>query len=291
MKRIEAGWVALVPFGFCRPGSPKVMFNSQRQWWGEKDEGVTGCTKMLKQQNMKVMLKPQVWIGGGTFTGHFDAGTEADWQLWESGYSDYILHNAKLADSIGIELFCIGTELENAVAKRPEFWSKLIDAVRKIYKGKITYAANWNEYEKFPYWSKLDYIGIDAYFPLSDAVEPGVEELVKGWSKVFAEMKKFQAIQKIPVLFTEYGYRSVEHCAKEPWLADRKGTVSLTAQQNAYEALYHRFAPESWFAGGFIWKWHARDERAGGEKNNDFTPQHKPVETVIKKWYVQQGKQ
>jgi GTA TIM-barrel-like domain len=287
MKRIEAGWVALVPFGFCRPGSPKVMFNSQRQWWGEKDEGIIGCTQMLQQQKMKTMLKPQIWIGGGTFTGHFDAGDEAGWQSWESGYSDYILHNAKLADSLGIELFCIGTELENAVAKRPAFWGSLIDSVRKIYKGKLTYAANWNEYEKFPYWKKLDYIGIDAYFPLSDAEEPGVEELVKGWDKAFTAIKNFQSVQKIPVLFTEYGYRSVNNCAKEPWVADRKGTVNLNVQQNAYEALYRRFAPENWFAGGFIWKWHARDERAGGENNNDFTPQHKPVETVIKKWHTQ----
>ena len=50
--------------------------------------------------------------------------------------------------------------------------------------------------------------------------------------------------KKIPVLFTEYGYRSVENCAKEPWVADRKGTVSLTAQQNAYEALYREILAE-----------------------------------------------
>jgi GTA TIM-barrel-like domain len=290
MKRIEAGWVALVPFGFCRPGQPKLMFNSQRQWWGEKDEGIISCTQLLQRQKMKVMLKPQIWIGGGSFTGHFDAGDEAGWQLWESGYKAYILHNAKLADSLKIDLFCIGTELENAVIKRPAFWSALIDSVKAVYKGKVTYAANWNEYEKFQYWNKLDYIGIDAYFPLADAAEPGVEEAVKSWGPHFDAMKKFQASKKVPVLFTEYGYRSVENCTKEPWQAGRSGTVNLTAQQNAYEALYRRFAPEPWFAGGFIWKWHAWDERAGGENNNDFTPQHKPVETVIKKWYTQTKK-
>jgi hypothetical protein len=287
MKRIGAGWVALVPFGFCRSGSPNVVFNNQRQWWGEKDEGIIGCTRMLQRQQMKVMLKPQVWIGGGVFTGHFDAGGEADWQMWETGYRAYMLHYATLADSLGIDLFCIGTELESAVAKRPQFWETLINDVRKVYKGKITYAANWNEYEKFPYWAKLDYIGIDAYFPLSDAEEPGVDELVKGWENAFAGIKKTQAVYKIPVLFTEYGYRSVAHCAKEPWASGRQGMVNLAGQQHAYEALYRRFAPEPWFAGGFIWKWHAWDDRAGGEKNNDFTPQHKPVEAVIKKWYTQ----
>jgi hypothetical protein len=41
--------------------------------------------------------------------------------------------------------------------------------IRKIYTGKLTYAANWDDFDKVPFWKELDYIGIDAYFPLSDA--------------------------------------------------------------------------------------------------------------------------
>jgi hypothetical protein len=286
MRRIGTGWVALVPFGFCRPGQPQVVFNSPRQWWGEKDEGIIGCAQLLQRQGIQLMLKPQLWIGGGSFTGHYEAGGEADWQIWEKGYADYILHNARLADSLGIDLFCIGTELEKAVQQRPAFWEKLIQEVKKVYKGKLTYAANWNEYANTPFWKQLDYIGIDAYFPLSEAATPSVDELVNGWNKHFAEIQQVQVAEKKPVLFTEYGYRSTDYCAKEPWASGRQGTVNLTAQRNALEALYRRFAPEPWFAGGFIWKWHANDGRAGGEANNDFTPQHKPAETVIKVWYT-----
>jgi hypothetical protein len=286
MRRINTGWVALIPFGFCRPGNLEVVYNTQRQWWGEKDEGVIGCAQVLHRQGMKLMLKPQLWIGRGSFTGHFDAGSDSAWLVWEQGYRNYILHNAKLADSLGIELFCIGTELETAVSKRPAFWEKLIADVKKVYKGKLTYAANWNEYMKSPFWQQLDYIGIDAYFPLSEAATPTVGELLKGWDKHIGEIKAVQAAAGKPVLFTEYGYRSTDHCAKAPWESGRDGTVNLLAQQRALEALFRRFAPEPWFAGGFIWKWHAHDERAGGENNNDFTPQHKPAESVIQQWYA-----
>jgi hypothetical protein len=286
VRRIGTGWVALVPFGFCRPGQPQVRFNSPRQWWGEKDEGIIGCTQLLHRQGLQVMLKPQLWIGGGSFTGHFTAGSDSAWLIWEKGYSDYILHNARLADSLGIELFCIGTELETAILQRPAFWQQLIRDVKKLYKGPITYAANWNEYERVSFWGQLDYIGIDAYFPLSDAATPTVEELIRAWDKPAEAIQRVQAKAQKPVLFTEYGYRSTDYCAKEPWASDRQGTVNLMAQCNALEALYRRFAPQPWFAGGFIWKWHANDGRAGGELNHDFTPQHKPAEIVIKQWYT-----
>jgi hypothetical protein len=60
-----------------------------------------------------------------------------------------------------MELFCFGTELGNAIAKRPQYWSQLIVKIRK-YTGKLTYAANWDDFDKVPFWKELDYIGIDA---------------------------------------------------------------------------------------------------------------------------------
>ena len=57
------------------------------------------------------------------------------------------------------------------------------------------------------------------------------------------------------------------------------------AQSNAYQAIFQTFWNESWFAGGFIWKWYDDDPEQGGPNNNDYTPQNKPVEEIIKAWY------
>ena len=38
--------------------------------------------------------------------------------------------------------------------------------------GKLTYAENWDQYHKIPFWGKLDYVGIDVYFSLNQESIP-----------------------------------------------------------------------------------------------------------------------
>ena len=127
MKRIHANWVAFIPFAFSRQGQPTVQYNASRQWWGEREEGIVACIKMAHAQNMKVMLKPQIWIGGGVYTGHFKMDSDTGWLRWEENYKNYILHSAKIAEDNKAELFCIGTEMDEAVKLRPLFWENLIE--------------------------------------------------------------------------------------------------------------------------------------------------------------------
>lgn len=285
MHRIGAKWVSIIPFAFSRQGQTTVQYNAGKQWWGEKEEGIVACIQLAHAANLKVMLKPQLWIGGGVYTGHFKCNTDSAWGEWEKNYLKYILHNAIIAENNKADLLCIGTEMDAAVKERPVFWSSLIDTVKKIYKGEITYAANWGCFKEFSSWEKLNYIGIDAYFPLTSAVTPTVNELLEGWLPHFNDIKAFTGLKNKPILFTEYGYRSIDKCAEEPWLSNNAGPVNMQAQQNAYEALYKKFIPQSWFAGGFLWKWHVYDSKAGGLANNNYTPQNKPVESTIKNWY------
>ena len=289
MEKIAAKWVAIIPFAFSRQGLSSVQYNASRQWWGEREEGIVACIQMAHQQKMKVMLKPQVWVGGGVYSGHFKCENDSAWKEWEHNYLKYILHNAQIAKNTGADLFCIGTEMDEAVKQRPVFWSNLIDSVKKIYKGDLTYAANWGCFKEFSSWEKLTYIGIDAYFPLSNAVTPSVSELLVGWEPHFSDIKQFTTLKNRPVLFTEYGYRSMDKCAEQPWLSYSDNAVNLKAQENAYEALYKKFIPQPWFAGGFLWKWHVNNEKAGGNLNSSYTPQNKPVEIIIKKWHNYNG--
>ncbi len=284
IKKLNSNWTALVPFAFSKKNEPAVYFNSDKQWWGEKDEGIITCITLAHQQNMKVMLKPQLWIGGGIYTGHFTLQNETDWLLWEKSYTAYLMHNAKIAAENNVELLCIGTEMDATILARPQFWGNLIDSIKTIYNGKLTYAANWDSYEKFNHWGKLDYIGVDAYFPLNEAATPLVEEMKIAWQKHITKLESAVKTYNKEILFTEYGYRSIDKCADKPWESYTTGNTNMVAQSNAFEALYSSFAPYKWFAGGFIWKWHT-DESRLPLKNSDYTPQHKPVESVIKKWY------
>jgi hypothetical protein len=285
MKTTHANWVALMPFAYVPPSSGHVIFNQARQWWGERPEGIIACAQMAKKQNFQIMLKPQLWIGNGQFTGSYSLTTDSLWQELEKEYANYILFYAQLADSLQIELFCIGTELEIFVKSRPQFWIKLIQDIRRIYKGKLTYAENWDAYFQVPFWQQLDYIGVDAYFPLCKTKTPSVNELINNWKETAAELSNYSQKLNRSILFTEYGYRSMDACAAQPWDSDSNGSINMEAQQNAYEALFQTFHHAKWFAGGFLWKWHNHGA-AGGMQNNDYTPQNKPVLQTLIKWYA-----
>ncbi len=286
VDEIGANAVSIIPFGFISNESSTVSYSIGGQWWGETDAGVIDLIRFAQEHNKKTILKPQVWIWGGQFTGDYEASSEAEWVNMENSYIDFILHYADIADSMKCELFCIGTELKKFHQTRPLFWGQMIDSIRVHYSGEFTYAGNWDSYSTFSHWDKLDYIGIDAYFPVSDDQTPSKEDCVEGWEVWFNSIKSHQEELDLPVIFTEYGYRSVDFGAREPWDSSTSGTTNMEAQVNSYAAIFEKFWSEEWFEGGFLWKWKANHSSVGGLQNNQFTPQNKPVEETIKSIYL-----
>ncbi len=286
-KRINANWIALCPFAFMSPNNPKIEYNVPKNWWGDTPEGICKLTEFAKANNQKILLKPHFWVDQQGWPGDYNLDVK-NWKLWENNYLKYMLKLARIADSLNIDMLSIGAEFKTATQMRPQFWNSLIDTVRKVYKGKLTYAANWDEYDKISFWNKLDYIGIDAYFPLTEDTTPTREKMEQEWRSISTKLEIFSKKQKKKIIFTEYGYRSINRCAWKQWeieAAPENKDVNLLAQQNAYEALFNVFWNKDWFAGGFLWKWYSNDSKIGGIKNSDYTPQNKPSEKIIKKWY------
>ncbi|NMH87284.1 glycoside hydrolase family 113 [Flavivirga algicola] len=284
---VNANYAAVMPFGFIKNlNHPEIVFNTNRQWFGETKEGAKQYIEELYKSNIKVMLKPQIWVWHGEFTGYIVMKNEADWGVLETSYSKFILEYAQLAQEMKVDIFCIGTELEKFIENRPDYWKKLIVEVKRLYKGKLTYAANWDEFKRTPFWNDMDYIGVDAYFPVSNSKTPTFNECLEGWKNHMQTILGVYNKNKKPILFTEFGYRSVDYSGKEPWKSDRSMTqVNLEAQTNTTRALFETFWKEDWFAGGFIWKWFHNHRKSGGEKDSQFTPQNKPVEDLIRVQY------
>lgn len=287
VMNIHANHAAIMPFGFIRdPKSPEIIHNTERQWFGETKRGAKQYIEMLHASGIKVMIKPQIWISNGVFTGTLSMDSEQDWKALEVSYESFITTYAELAAETNTDVFCIGTELAEFAKNRPEFWKVLIKKIKAVYSGKLTYAANWDEYSRTTFWEDLDYIGIDAYFPLSDSKTPTVEELREGWQKWKLPIQELSKAKKKPVLFTEFGYRSMDYTAKKPWLVDRHDEIAnFDAQVNATKALFEEFWNEDWFVGGYVWKWFIDHNESGGMNDNQFTPQNKPCQKVIAAYY------
>ena len=284
---VNANYAAIMPFGFIRDlANPEIIFNTERQWFGERRAGAKQYIEELGKKTIKIMLKPQIWIRRGQFTGYVEMKNEAEWTIFEDSYSKFILEYAALAQETNVDLFCIGTELQKFVQLRPQYWNALISKIRTVYKGKLTYAANWDEFKSTPFWNELDYIGVDAYFPVSDSKTPTIEECLNGWEQHKVIIESLSKEKNKPILFTEFGYRSVDYSGKRPWVSDRNmNQVNLEAQTNTTKALFETFWKEDWFAGGFVWKWFHDHHNVGGNNNTRFTPQNKPAEEIIKLYF------
>ena len=283
--KINANYVTLMPFAFQKSiSSTDIIYNDSRQWWGERKIGVQQTAELFHKQHLKIMIKPQVWIPDG-FTGQVKMNSEQDWVLLENNYEKFIIDYAQLAQTTNCEIFCIGTELNNFVISRPSFWKLLIKKIRNIYSGKITYAENWDTFEEVPFLDEIDFIGIDAYFPLSNEKTPDIKSLIKAWKPYKTKIKNLSEKFNKKIVFTEFGYQSKDFTAQEPWNHSKKSDVNLVAQQNALAVILANFWKEKWFAGGFLWKWYDNHEDVGGIYDTDYTVQNKPAELMIAKFY------
>lgn len=291
LKTNNFEWITITPFiGQDDYNKPALRLIS--------NEGYTrriNHYKKIKQESdkfgIKIMLKPHIWLSkleDGKWRSDIEMETQSEWDLWFKNYSQVMLKYAEIAQELQLEQFCIGTELETTVYKQPEKWNVLIQQIKAIYTGKLTYAANWyHEYEKVPFWDQLDYIGIQAYFPLSASGDPTLEELEDHWKKHIEAIALVNKKFNKPVLFTELGYKSIEGTSEKPWeWNSAKGLYSKISQKEqllCYQSFFNTIWKEPWFHGIHIWEWQGHGVSDGA--NTNFTIEGKPALNLIAKYF------
>ena len=285
---VNANWISVIPYAYTRPGRSEVIHDvGNFQWWGERPEGVRTTIELAHSHGIKVMLKPQVYIPG-SWPGELTYETAKDWEAWESAYYQYVMIYAKMAADLQTDAFCIGTEFRLSIRQRPAFWQNLISEIRKFYNGSLTYAANWDDYHEVTFWDELDFIGIDSYFPLSNEETPDVDKLSEGWHGIMRTLEEYSSEQDRKILFTEFGYLSVDGSAGKHWELEKNiksRSINEQAQLNALEALLTTCSEYDFWAGGFLWKWFPNGHGHEGYPERDYTPQDKLAEHLIKSIY------
>lgn len=288
LQGLGATHLALTSFGFQEAADvPEIRMHTDGGWYSESDEGVRTLARQAAERGMGLILKPHLWVGAdGESRQDIGFHDDAAWRAWERDYRRFLMHYARLAEEVEAALLVVGTELRRSVRERPGFWRDLIGDVREVYGGRLTYAANWyEEYREVPFWDRLDYVGVQAYFPLTDARDPSLAELRSAWGEHRDALERMHRTVDRPVLFTEIGYRSVADAAAEPWRWPQSGGSALPAEElqaRLFRAAFRTMMPEPWFAGAVVWKWRPAGE---GFRLTGFTPQGKPAEAVIREWF------
>ena len=224
--------------------------------------------------------------GNWGWPGEVEMKSEKDWQKFFKYYNSWIRHYALLAEMYGMDSFCVGVELLKTTRDHQQEWREIISKVRRIYHGPIVYAANWGEeFEQIKFWDELDYIGLNCYYPLSGKDEVTLADLKQGTAKFLPTIERVARKYQKPVLLTEVGFCSREKAWQKPHERGRRtASPSFADQALAYRAIFESFWDKEWFYGFYWWKWPTYLEY-GGLQHSGFTPNGKPAEKVVKKWY------
>jgi len=284
-------WVAVIPFFYQQDEqTSKLRMRDSYDTWSRRDSMFIEVIDQLHQRNLRVHFKPHLWMNSG-WRSNINLTSKRHWDSWFDSYRITMLHYARMAQETQVDLFCIGTELKTTIKEQPQKWCDLIAEIKAIYHGKLTYAANWDgDYDVIPFWDELDYIGIQAYFPLTEVENPDLEAIKRGWDEHIQVLESLSRQHDKPILFTEVGYKSEASATIRPWeWGSAFGTLykqkSDLTQLLAYEALFQKLWHREWFAGIYIWQWDIRSKEEKAAQNINFSPRFKPAENVIAKWF------
>lgn len=197
---------------YTRDTAPLMTFvNGVPRYGGTpSDASIVRYIDELKSRGLKVMLIPMFFMDvadkpwRGRVTGSI--ADVSDFFTKTDGYNDFIIHYANLTKN-KVDAFIIGSELvgltkvnDGASVNRNfpavDALVNLAAYIKGVMGGgtKLTYAADWSEYHHTedgwyhldPLWASpnIDFVGIDAYFPLTDKPSASIslQDAIDGWS-------------------------------------------------------------------------------------------------------------
>jgi photosystem II stability/assembly factor-like uncharacterized protein len=294
-RATNANWVTIVPIQWqVDTGGSAIYFRPDSS---PSDSELRSIIRFAHDSAISVFLKPEIRCSSGVWIGRHKPRSAA----WFNYYRVFIMHYARLAQEEGCQMFSVGSELDSAADDAWERvqWVNIINWVKGEYLGPVTYAADWRTYRSIGFWDSLDYVGINAYFPLYDQVEP---DPLPDSMTYFSWVWKNRWIPEIvsfldstqsygerkPVVFTEIGYRSITDCARYPWDYSVEGTYNEREQRDCYMAGLHSLLGKPWFA-GWYWREWTTDSSQGGSGDLSYSPKDKPAQEVLRRWSASIG--
>lgn len=285
LKRLGVTWLALGPEVHMED------INRPALSYGKDDEDYRTFIRYCRSIGLSVVLLPRIespsfFEPPFPFRADLQMLTSDHWETFHNNYEKMLVHYAKLAEEEGVGLFLMGLEYLTYVKRFPDVWRRFAKAVREVYKGKISYSANWyEEFEAIKFWDALDYIGVGAYFELTKAANPTVAQLKQSWQPIVQKLAALSKQYQKPVIFTEVGYTSFADAAAFPWKwqDDLDRAIAPQHQADCYDALFQVFSGQPWFKGFFVWRFYSTPSLA---PTYGYSPIGKPSADVIQQWYL-----
>jgi hypothetical protein len=278
LARLGANWVAVHPYATI--AADGTVDGSRGLGLGGA-EGLAAPIRAAHARGLSILIVPHLAHWGSPFEwrGAIDfAEPEARARFFES-YGAWIVALARQAREA--DAFSVGSELDRLAGDEGP-WRALIADVRALTGARLTYAANWDAFERVGFWDALDAVGVQGYFPLCDEPQPQASDLAAGWARAVARLRAVHLRTGKPIVLTELGYDASPSAAREPWrnaqrLAPQELEQGRALQQACLEAAFAALERErDWLRGAFLWKWFV-----GGGRREDFALDSAPLRELV----------
>ncbi|MBK8576487.1 MAG: hypothetical protein IPN90_12710 [Elusimicrobia bacterium] len=279
LRGTGANYVAVVVTQYMANGTANTIARDIAKT--ASDAAVVAAIQDIHSRGMKVMLKPHVDVTGGLWRGSITPSNPA---TWFTSYQAFINGYATLAQTNGVEMFCVGTELKTMTQGRTAEWTTVITGVKSRFSGTggLTYSANANlpndEFAAVGFWDQLDFIGVNLYFPLTAVSNPSLDQIKAAWGKskddfnMLQTLSDFRAVIGKDILVTEIGYQSANGTNVTPYGVS--GTFDPQEQKLCYEAAFAALNNRTWINGLFWWSWDP-NPNVDGYSDTGYAPQNK----------------
>jgi hypothetical protein len=290
---LSAEWVTLTPYVTmmsCEDTAIVPFFEFPRE---RSEAMLRAAVAQAHERGLKVFIVPHVYPWDWCWRGHLrpgggEAGTDEGWDAWFESYRNYLMELARLAADEGADMLSIGVEFKSASSRFGYRFETLAGEIREIYPGRLTYCANWNESEEVPFWDALDYIGINAFYPMSESGKEDPDEILAAAGRIEASLADLAEVHRKPVIFTEVGFKALAGSLKEPWIWPENvenPVVDDELQALLYDITFYTLWGEPWFGGLFVWRYMADPSDYSQEAPYGYPPRLKPAERVIETWF------
>jgi hypothetical protein len=285
LVQLGANAVSITPFGrIWSLSSTRIELDFE--WTVEHNRAaILRLARAAKARGLRVLLIPHLWVETIGWRGEIDPGSAAGWATYQAQYRRFVLHWAEVAAAADADIFSIGVECKSWSGRFGAYWLELIRDVRAVFPGQLTYSANWDEADNVLFWEQLDYVGINAFYPLASHNQASYAQYAEGAEAAVERAHTLGRLVGKPVLFVEIGYTTRPNAAVEPWLwPDIMQDVQVDEweQARALAALMGAAATKPWLAGVFVWRYYANLDDVSQEASWGFSPHGKLAERVLR---------
>jgi hypothetical protein len=284
LVRLGANAISITPFGRLWSLSSTEIALDFEQPYDESRKGVGRLIEQAHARGLRVIIVPHLWVETGGWRGEIEHASDERWRAYQAAYRRFVLAWARNAEELGADALSIGVECKSWSGRFGAYWYSLIDDIRETFHGSLTYSSNWDEAEDVLFWDQLDWIGINAFYPLAHEPNAPYEAYERGAREVMQKLSAFSAELGKPIVLLEIGYTTRADAAIEPWLWPddmRDVRIDEHEQARALYALGRAAADEPSVAGFFVWRYYANLDDVSQEAIWGFSPHGKLAEPVL----------